>query len=1018
VNTQVLYLPPFRLDFTNGLLWRGERLIRLHPKAWAVLKHLIERSGQTISLAEIHRAIWKGRIISPGNVKVYIREIRKALADDPRQPRFIETIAPKGYRFIASPLTAPLTSSPHPDVHSTLQPPSAVQQPSATGDRQRTADLTGRAVELQQLYGRLNKALSGERQVVLLSGEPGIGKTTLVRSFQEQLTAGSPVWIALGCCIERYGVDEPYLPVLQALEQLTTEAKRSVLAPLLRQHAPTWLARLPSLLTAEDRERGASLTPAMTRERMLREFAYTIEVLTVQAPLVLILEDLHWSDYSTLDLVAALAQRREPARLLLIGTYRSAEIHAKYHPLQPILQDLQLHRLCTTFMLAPLTEAAVQTYLAAQFPGHQFPAGLARVLRQRTEGNPLLLTNLLDMFVSRGVFTHAKEAWVLTKPLATVAEEVPESFHLLLERQIARLTEEEQQLLAAASIAGQEFSAAAVAAVLQQDVVLVEEQCESLARRQQFLRPTGVSGWPDGQKAASYAFHHALTREVWSARIPAARKQRWHQSLGERLEAAYRGREEDIATELAMHFAEGRDAQRAARYHYVAGVKANQQLAYHEASSHFSQAVASLQALPPSRERSRQELRAQLARATPLIATKGWASPDTQHAYLSAHHLSEAVGSRAEQFDALFGLWVVAYTRAELHPAYRLAQQLHDLAQRTRDTTLRMKARHTLGNTLHRMGDLPMACQYLEQGIALHDTHHHRTHTFRYGLNDGVAGLGYVAWVFWARGYPEQAQKRTAQMLTLARELAHPLDIAWALNTAAWHSQFQRATHAAQRHADAALALCGEHDFTQLQAVSMIVKGWASAILGLPHEGIRLMEDGMAAAERTGAVIGRPRYLTALAETYGQTGEIDKALRLLTQAEKITKATEERFYEAELHRLRGEFILQQRPTRGSPLRLQRLTFFGADLQTEAKKCFRKAITVAQRQDAKLLELRAVVSLGRLLQRQHKSAQALQLLRPLYAWFTEGFSTADLREARALIDELKEAAPPKKRALPT
>lgn len=299
--------------------------------------------------------------------------------------------------------------------------------------------------------------------------------------------------------------------------------------------------------------------------------------------------------------------------------------------------------------------------------------------------------------------------------------------------------------------------------------------------------------------------------------------------MGERLEAAYRTREEEIAVELAMHFEAGRDTQRAVRYHHVAGEKASRHLAYREATTHFSAALSLLHASPATTESRALELSLQLALTHPLIALQGWAAEETRQAYQRAHELSEVVGGQSEQFTALFGLWVVAYTRAELHIAYELAQQLRHLAQWRSDAAQQMEAYHALGYTLQRMGNLPLARRHLERGITLYDHQRHRSQAFLYGLDNGVAGLGYAAWALWALGYSDQAQQRTNAMLALAEELSHPLNVAWALNSAAWHYQFQHAAQIALQYAEAEIALCEEHHFPQLRAVGLIAKGWALA---------------------------------------------------------------------------------------------------------------------------------------------------------------------------------------------
>jgi DNA-binding winged helix-turn-helix (wHTH) protein/predicted ATPase len=1009
----MLHFPPFRLDIVNGLLWRGEQTIPLSPKPQAVLRYLIEKKDRIVSSNEIRQAVWQGTIVNPEILKVSIQAIRKALKDNPKHPQFIETIPGVGYRFLGA-LQNLGPRDQHKDESVTAgDSAEGVDNSSQAYSLQSQAPLfVGRDAELARLYGWLNKALAGQRQIIFVSGEPGLGKTALVHAFQHQLAATFPqIWTALGRCLERFGAGEAYLPILDALTQLQTEQQRLVLIPLLQQHAPSWLAQLPSLISQEQRAL-ISMSPIATRERMLREFAYMIEALTAQAPLVLILEDLHWSDSSTLNLLVALAQRQDPARLLLIGTYRPEVVYADNHPFRSVFYELQAHRLCAELPLTPWTATETHSYLTANFPTNTFPSELIGVLQERTEGNPLFLTSLLETFVNRGVFNRHHGAWVLTQPLTALTTETPESFRFLLERQIERLTEEEQQILAAASVVGIEFSAAAVAYALERDVVSIEAHCDSLARRRQFLCAAGDSEWPDGERAAQYAFLHALTREAWSERIPATQKQHLHQRVGERLAAAYRTREGEIAGTLAIHFEAGRDTQRAVRYHHIAGEKASAQFAYHEAIAHFSSALSLLRASPDAAESATLELQLQLALTHPLIAVKGWAAAETQQAYQRAHELSSTVGGPPERFTTLFGLWLVAYTRAELPRAHELARQLLDVIRRHRDPTRRMEASHTLGNTLHRMGNLRLARHHLERGITLYDRQRHRLQTLLYGLDNGVAGFGYAAWVLWALGYIDQARYKTDAMLALAQELSHPLNLAWALNSAAWHCQFQRNSHAAQQYAEAEIALCEEHDFSQLHAVGLIVQGWALASQEQPREGIRLMETGLTAVTQTGAAIGRPRYLTALAEAYAAARQTDKALSLLSQAEQCMTVTGEYFYAAELHRLRGELLLN---TKGNLRRANAILSSSPTVYHAAEKSFQKAIAIARQQRAKSFELRAVMSLCKLQQLQGQEESARQSLRKIYDWFKEGYNTPDLRAARELLAELNQQAAAARRA---
>ena len=317
------------------------------------------------------------------------------------------------------------------------------------------------------------------------------------------------MWLGHGQCIEHYGASEAYLPVLSALGQLCREPTGQQFIDLLNQHAPTWLVHMPTLLTATQLEVLQRKTQGATQERMLREFAEAVEALTVEKPLVLVLEDVHWSDVSTLDLLSVLARRRQPARLLVVSTYRPVEVLAREHPLHLVKQELQLHRQCEEMFLGLLTEAEVEKYLAVRFsvgahravPLQEF----ARLVHQRTEGNPLFMVNMVDYLLAQGALVQRDRQWVLLEGVEATRAGVPQNLRQMIEKQLDRLRLEEQRLLEAASVAGGEFSTAAIAAALGSEVEQIEEWCEGLARRHFFLHPTRSGVWPDGTLATHYS---------------------------------------------------------------------------------------------------------------------------------------------------------------------------------------------------------------------------------------------------------------------------------------------------------------------------------------------------------------------------------------------------------------------------------------------------------------------------------------------------------------------------------
>jgi DNA-binding winged helix-turn-helix (wHTH) protein len=337
---------PFWLDFTNQRLWQGTRAISLRPKPFAVLKLLVENAGQLVTKQQVLEAVWPGTYVSDAVLKDSIRQLREAFGDDAESPAYIETAHRRGYRFIAK--------------VSRDGPREDFQRKGAIHSQSTRVGLLGRQFELQTMRDSVDRAIAGERQIIFVTGEAGIGKTTLVEAFLEQRTESQEIMIARGQCLEHYGAGEAYLPVLDAFARLSRSSPRIV--DVLRQHAATWLAQMPSLIAPAERESLLAQTVGATRERMLREMAEAVEILAAESPLLLVVEDLHWSDFSTLDLISYLARRRDPARFTLIGTYRPVEVILGEHPLKNVKRELVAHGLCKELPLEYLTEEAISQY--------------------------------------------------------------------------------------------------------------------------------------------------------------------------------------------------------------------------------------------------------------------------------------------------------------------------------------------------------------------------------------------------------------------------------------------------------------------------------------------------------------------------------------------------------------------------------------------------------------------------------------------------------------------------------
>jgi predicted ATPase/DNA-binding winged helix-turn-helix (wHTH) protein len=1001
----------FRLDPDNARLWHGSQVIRLRPKSFAVLRYLLERPGQLVTKEELLNAVWPNTYVSDALVKDSILEIRKALGDDPRAPQFVETVHRRGYRWLAS----LRSTSPVPSSESQVPSSSPVPSPQHL-----VATLVGRESELGRLHQWLGKALGGERQTVFVTGEPGIGKTTIVEAFLRQIVTEEKVWVGRGQCIEHYGAGEAYMPVLEALGRLCRATEGEQLIDVLNRYAPTWLVQLPALLKADDFERLQRKVQGATRERMLREMAEAVEILTAERPLILCLEDLHWSDVSTLELLSVLARRQETARLLVLGTYRPVEMLGNGHPLRAIKQELQLHQQCKELRLGFLTEPNVAAYLTSRFAAGVHSRAslhrLARAIHQRTEGNPLFMVNVVDYLSAQGVLGESGE----TRPVVQI--EVPESIQQMIEKQLDRLSPEERRVLEVASVAGMQFSAAAVAAGTKMTAGDVEVCCTGLARRELFLGTSGVSEWPDGTVATRCHFLHALYQEVLYERVPVGQRVSLHKWIGEREEQAYGDQARVIAAELAVHFERGREYGKAVRYLQQAGENALRRSANMEAISLLTRGLELLKALPDTTEYIQQELTLQLTLGVPLMATKGWSASEVERAYIRARELCEQLGETRQLFSALRGLWECYEVRGNLVAARELGEQLLSLAQNTADPTLLLVAHNVLADNLYYEGQFMAARAHAEQGTARYDRQRHDVLASLYGGYDpGVACLTYEAVSLWALGYPTRSSKKIGDALTLARGLPHPYSLAWAQFIATWLFQYRQEGQAVLEHAEAIISLSTAQEFRLWVALATVLQGWALAKQkqGEGKEGLARIHQGLALYRAMGGELIQSYFLALLAETCGRMGQIEEGLAALAEALVAGLRTGEHFWKAELYRLKGELMLQSRQVKNKSKTRRgqvgdkskvastqhRTPSTQVRAEWEEEGCFHKAIEVAQHQHAKSLELRATMSLARLWHRQGKKDEARRMLADIYDWFTEGFDTRDLQEAKRLLEEL-------------
>ena len=581
----------FQLDTQNECLWQNGARLVLTPKPFAVLRYLVENPQRLVTHDELLAKLWPETYVQPQVLRTYVLELRKLLGDEAENPQFIRTVRNRGYWFMAQ-------------VEDGSRYTADVGVPRPGG-------IVGRRDEFTKMSGLLRQVKRGERQVLFITGEAGIGKTALIDAFCREVCSESQIDIARGQSVEGFGGKEAYYPVMEALGQLCRQNGGEKNLRVLQQSAPSWHAQLASPPHADNSPIAAS---PVKRERMLKEICDAIEAMSGEKTVILVFEDLHWADLSTLDLISALARRRSAAKLFLLSSYRPADVNTGHHPLKRLKQDLDTHKLCTEAALRPLDKAAVSEYLARELKQTALPKGLPSLVHQHSEGNPLFMTAMLEHLIAQGFIRQEAGCWHLQSDLAEIEMGVPTVLSEMIEMQIEGLDAEDQRLLEAASLIGVVFPAWAAAAALAGDLEDIEEQYEKLARRMHFLHAAGHDELPDGTRSAFYVFAHGLYREVLRGRQSPARRARRHLRVAEKLEKLFAGRESDVSHELAMHFEGAAEWVRAAQALCTAAENAQRRGARDEGVKLMKDALRLLENLSArDRATAERKIRKQLA---------------------------------------------------------------------------------------------------------------------------------------------------------------------------------------------------------------------------------------------------------------------------------------------------------------------------------------------------------------------------------------------------------------------
>ena len=835
----------------------------------------------------------------------------------------------------------------------------------------------GRRREIEAMQTAAEQARAGRGQVVAAIAEAGTGKSRLFFEFKAIAQSG---WMVLETFSISHGKASAYLPVIELLlgyfritsndDLRTRREKVNGKVLTLDRSLEDVLPYLFSLLgIVEGEDPLGQMDGQVKKRRTLETIKRILLRESMNQPLIVIFEDLHWIDEETQAFLDLLADSIGTAKFLLLVNYRPEYTHS-----------WNSKTYYTQLRLDPLGRESAEEMLSSLLGDDPDLAALKRVIVEKTEGNPFFMEETVQVLIDEGALTR-NGVVKLTKPVAEL--KIPPTVQAILAARIDRLPANSKDLLQNLAVIGREFTVSLIRAVVgkpddELNRILSELQLAEFIYEQPAIGDS------------EYTFKHALTQEVSYNSVLLERRRQLHERIGAALEQLYANSIEDHLEALAHHYGRSGNVTKALEFYDRAGRQALQRSAYGEAMRSFTSALELLQRMPQSPARDQREFALQTNLGPVLMAMKGWAAPETERVYLRAHELAKSSGTPEQRFASFVGRFASAYVGGSLSVAReRLEETLHFIREHPEPAFVLETCHHQWSATLSG-GELDAAQRHIEAGLALYDAELRSVRLPLYSAHHpAVCGHGWGAMVFWLRGFPDAARRESQQAVVLARELEDELSFTWALGTKAQVYQLTREVQAALETAEAAIAKSEEIGFPYILLHSRIAKGWALAELGRAEEAVGQIQEAIAALTAARAEVWLTWGLVSLVAAYGRAGRVDEGLKAAAEALNLVRQNGERFYEAEVHRLRGELLLRQ-----------------SDSNREAARdCFELAIQIAQTQGAKSLELRAKTSLARLLASQGRRDDARDTLAAIYGWFTEGFDTGDLKDAKSVLDEL-------------
>jgi predicted ATPase len=852
-----------------------------------------------------------------------------------------------------------------------------------------TRPVVGRETEIEMLLEEVNRARAGQGRLVLVSAEAGFGKTTVVDAFLRGLEEqGQQVRVGRGRCSERLAGSEAYMPIIEALDSLQHHDQLGSLSRVIRAVAPTWYAQIMPLSENDSSAaRLAAETAVGSQERLKREIAALLDEAGRLQPVIISLDDVHWADASTTDLVSYMAQRLAGTRAMILATCRPSDLAQARHPFLAVKLDLMAHGLCREITLRPLDTPAIDRYLALQFPNHAFPAGFPDLIQERTEGHPLFMVDLLRDLKRRYILKEQEGRWTMSGDLASLVRELPQSVRSLVQRKLEALDDTDRRLLGAASVQGIDFDTAVIAGALSLDEEEVETRLERIEREHALVRFVAEGEARDRSLTLNYRFAHHVYQHAFYESLRITRRAAFARAIAEQLVKRMPDEFCECAAPVALLFETARENIKAAEYFNRAATAVGRLYAHEESERLAQRGLALLASEPASAARDAAELSLQMTYGLAVKTGRGYAVPEVGAAYARARELCRKVADPARVVPVLIGLSAHHVVSGEIETSRDVALEMLALFDTLGDPNLQMLGQWSLGAARFHLGELPAAHEHLSRALALYDPAFHQPRVWETGIDPGVFTRAELSRTLLLRGYPEQALQMANEAVAQAQALEHPQPLAFAYLFLIFVHLGRRDPRSVLQAYDKLADCCRAHGIAQELQWAGPLRGRARVEMGEVDEGLREMDESLAEHTITRSALLRPYYFVLYAGALLRGYRYDEAQHALDEAARVAQDTSQQAYVSEHHRLQAEIYV----ARGH--------------EALADAAFLRSLSTAIDQGGRWLELRAARAYANYLAARGRVTEARDLLAPVVQAITEGHDTLDYIYADTLLRSL-------------